>query len=203
MVSTLFTMLLLFKSLSRVWLFATPRTVAHRASLPMGFPRQEYWSGLPFPSPEDLPDPGIEPVSPAWQVDSFTWEASPFHCRKPFVTVDSFLCYSQRIIKFCLSCTSYVTRKFTTYFILASGLYLRSEHMRNVYLVTVKHTRFFWCISEFICMKLYFNYWAYPKNSKYEITTMITMQNCWTTHCCYCPIFKPQSSPAQPSRITS
>ena len=36
----------------------------------MGFSRQEYWRGLPFPSPEDLPDPGIEPVSPAWQVDS-------------------------------------------------------------------------------------------------------------------------------------
>ena len=36
----------------------------------MGFPRQEYWSGLPFPSPVDLPDPGIQPVSAAWQVDS-------------------------------------------------------------------------------------------------------------------------------------
>ena len=40
-----------------VWLFATPWTVAHQAPLSMGFPRQEYWSGLPFPSPEDLPDP--------------------------------------------------------------------------------------------------------------------------------------------------
>ena len=37
----------------------------------MGFPRQEYWSGLSFPSPGDLPDPGTEPSSPAWQVDSF------------------------------------------------------------------------------------------------------------------------------------
>ena len=41
----------------------TPWTVAHQAPLFMGFPRQEYWSGLPFPSPGDLPDPGIEPVS--------------------------------------------------------------------------------------------------------------------------------------------
>ena len=44
----------------------------------MGFPRQEYWSGLPFPLPGDLPNPGIEPMSPALQVDSFTsatWEA--------------------------------------------------------------------------------------------------------------------------------
>ena len=48
---------------------ATPWTVAHQAPLSMGYPRQEYWSGLPFPSPRDLPDPGIEPVSPASQVD--------------------------------------------------------------------------------------------------------------------------------------
>ena len=45
--------------------FATPWTVAHQAPLSMGFPRQEYWSGLPFPSPGDPPDPGMEPSSPA------------------------------------------------------------------------------------------------------------------------------------------
>ena len=48
----------------------TPWTVACQAPLFMGLPRQEYWSGLLFPSPEDLPDPGIEPGSPALQVDS-------------------------------------------------------------------------------------------------------------------------------------
>ena len=42
-----------------------PWTVARQAPLSMGFPRQEYWSGLPFPSSGDLPEPGIEPVSPA------------------------------------------------------------------------------------------------------------------------------------------
>ena len=47
------------QSLSRVWLFAMPWTVAHQAPLPMGFSRQEYWSGLPFPSPGDLPSPGL------------------------------------------------------------------------------------------------------------------------------------------------
>ena len=52
------------KSLSRVRLFATPWTVAYQASLSMGFSRQEYWSGLPFPSPGDLPNPGTEPLSP-------------------------------------------------------------------------------------------------------------------------------------------
>ena len=53
------------KSLSCVRLFATPWTVAYQAPLSMGFSRQEYWSGLPFPSPGDLPDPEIEPRSPA------------------------------------------------------------------------------------------------------------------------------------------
>ena len=47
----------------------TPWTVAHQAPLSMGFPRQEYWSGLPFPSSEDLSNPGIEPKSPALQAD--------------------------------------------------------------------------------------------------------------------------------------
>ena len=61
------------KSLS-VRLFATPWTVAHQASPSMGFSRQEYWSGLPFPSPGDLPDPGIEPRSPALEADTLTSE---------------------------------------------------------------------------------------------------------------------------------
>ena len=52
-------------ALSHVRLFATPLTVAPQASLSMGFARQEYWSGLLFPSPGDLPGPGIEPVYPA------------------------------------------------------------------------------------------------------------------------------------------
>ena len=54
------------KSLSRVRLFATPWTVAYQAPPSMGFSRQEYWSGLPFPSPRDIPNPGIELGSPTW-----------------------------------------------------------------------------------------------------------------------------------------
>ena len=60
------------QSLSRVRFFATPWTVACQAPLSMGFPRQEYWSGWPFPSPGDLPDPGIEPASPALAGGFFT-----------------------------------------------------------------------------------------------------------------------------------
>jgi len=52
----------------------TPWTIAHKALLSMGFPRQEYWSGLPFPSPGDLPDPGIKPMPPALAGGFFTTE---------------------------------------------------------------------------------------------------------------------------------
>ena len=62
------------KALSHVQLFVTPWTVAHQAPPSMGLFRQEYWSGLPFPSPGDLPDPGIEPRPPALQADALTSE---------------------------------------------------------------------------------------------------------------------------------
>ena len=58
------------KSFSRVPLLVTPWTAAYQALPSMGFSRQEYWSGLPFLSPGDLPSPGIEPVSPALQADA-------------------------------------------------------------------------------------------------------------------------------------
>ena len=67
---------------SRVQLFATLQPVACQAPLSMGFSRQEYWSGLPCPSPGDLPDPEIEPVSPmspvlagGYSTTSTIWEA--------------------------------------------------------------------------------------------------------------------------------
>ena len=65
--------------LSYVRLFVTVWIVAHQAPLSMGFPRQEYWSGLPFPTPGDLPDPGIETASltsPAWMGRLFTTSAT-------------------------------------------------------------------------------------------------------------------------------
>ena len=60
-----------------------PMDCSHQAPLSMGFSRQEYWSGLPFPSPGDLPDPGIEPASPALQADSLPTELG----QKPLNTV--------------------------------------------------------------------------------------------------------------------
>ena len=73
------------KLLSHVQLFVTPWTIAHQAPPSMKFSRREYWSGLPFPSPGVLPDPGIEPCSPTLQADAFTvWatrEAQTKECK--------------------------------------------------------------------------------------------------------------------------
>ena len=73
--------------LSCVQLFATPWSVAHQAPLSMGFSKQEYWSGLPCPSPGDLPKPGIQPRSPALQADSLLSEPPIF--TKTFFTNSS------------------------------------------------------------------------------------------------------------------
>jgi len=66
------------KLLSRVLLFATPCTVAYQAHPSTGFSRQEYWSGLPFPSPRDLSNPGIQPRSPTLQADALPSEPPEF-----------------------------------------------------------------------------------------------------------------------------
>ena len=70
----MFAMWLFAQSLSRVQVFVTPWTVAHQATLSMGFPRQEHWSGLPFPPLGDLRDPWIKPVSSALAGEFFTTE---------------------------------------------------------------------------------------------------------------------------------
>ena len=56
-------------------LFVTPWTVAHHTPPSVGFSRQEYWNGLPFPPPGDLPNPGIKPVSPALGADAFPFQS--------------------------------------------------------------------------------------------------------------------------------
>ena len=80
------------KSFSHVRLFAIPWTVVYQASLSMGFSRQEYWSGLPFPSPGDLPDPGIEPRSPALQADTLPSE-TPYKNVSIQLHIWMFTCY--------------------------------------------------------------------------------------------------------------
>ena len=85
------------KSLGRVRLFGPSWTVAHQLPPSMGFSSQEYWSGLPFPSPGDLPEPGIEPRSPALRADGLTSEPP----RKPILYVGWFNCKTQTKHWFC------------------------------------------------------------------------------------------------------
>ena len=98
------------QSLSHVRLFATPWTVAHQAPLSMVFPRQEHWSELPFPSPGDLPNPGINPAFPALAGGFFTTEppgkpngfegikwgprvpVPSLHFKRPYALLSPFLC---------------------------------------------------------------------------------------------------------------
>ena len=87
------------KSLSRVQFFVTPWTVAHQAPPSMGFSRQEYRSGLPFPSPGDRPNPGIELRSPALQADTLTSELQG----KEYTHITELLCYEPETNPHCKS----------------------------------------------------------------------------------------------------
>ena len=82
---------------SCVQLCATLWTVGHEAPLPMGFSRQEYWSGFPFPPPGDLPDPGIELRSPALQADYLPSEplGKPFLLQRQESIAE--LCYKENL----------------------------------------------------------------------------------------------------------
>ena len=84
------------KSLSRVRLFATPWTVAYQAPLSMGFSRQEYWSGVPFPSPGDLPNPGIEPGSTALYTDALPSEP-PERSPLKSILIDSWVIHDMAV----------------------------------------------------------------------------------------------------------
>ena len=75
--------------LSPIWLFATPWTVTLQAPLSMGLYRQEYWSGMPLPSPGDLPNPGTEPASPALQADFLLSKPSG---KPPVIQFSQFSC---------------------------------------------------------------------------------------------------------------
>ena len=85
---------------SHAQLFATLWTAAHQASLSIGFSRQEYWSGLPFPSPGDLPDPGVEHKPPALQVNSLSLS----HLGSPSICLDYYYFKKYLFIWLHLSC---------------------------------------------------------------------------------------------------
>ena len=114
--------------LRRVRLFATPRMVAYQAPLSMGFSRQKYWSGLPFPSPADLSNPGTKPGSPALQTDALPSEPPGKPCGTKLKTGEMEYCESfYRILAFSCLITLLKRHAFTaTYeFIQNHSMYIK------------------------------------------------------------------------------
>ena len=95
---------------SYIWLFATPCTVPHQASLPMGFPQQECQSGLPGPPLGYLPNPGIEPASLELQANSLPLS----HKGSPIYTYIKSLCYSPKLNQHIVNYTSIFKKCFPT-----------------------------------------------------------------------------------------
>ena len=134
------------KSLSCVRLFATPWTVAHQAPPSMGFSRQEYWSGLPFPSPGDLPDPGIEARSPALQADALTSEPPGMPLHIHVSTWKKSICNLHlRSNAFCHLKAPHISKKWQTEGILFSEFRLYGETISKL----LEFSRITTCMSTF------------------------------------------------------
>ena len=113
-------------SLSYDWLFVTPWTVAHQASLSMDFSRQEYCRESPFPSPRNLSNPGIEPGSPALQADSLLFEPPgklEYTCFYIFLSVVTFLLVFHYYFKF--KSVWRVGKKITSQYVATLFCYLK------------------------------------------------------------------------------
>ena len=167
------------QSFSHVWLFVTPWTVAHQALLSMGFSGQEYWSGLPFPSPEDLPDPRIKPGSPVLQADCLLSkpQRSLLHHLPSYLSIDShlypylwalcvslhfFLCFSVLCVCVCVrvcGCVTVITSSFNYLF----RCYLLSDAsfdwLRKLFTssMTFMGSSFYICLQYFsqLCLRLW------------------------------------------------
>ena len=139
---------LLVCAISHVQLFATPWTGTHQAPLPMGFSSQEYQNGLPFPSPEDRPNPGIEPTSPALQAYSLSTELPPKYC----IIINPCLCTSYMGTWLRSPCSDFLKtedetqswgpRRFSKSVSRSPGYYLISKYWMRLpwYVVMVKRT---------------------------------------------------------------
>ena len=94
--------------LSHAWLFATPWTLAHHAPPSVGFPRKDYWNGLPIPSPGDLPDPRIKSMVPALVGRFFIAESPGSVSVLSNTPITGMLCLFNKIIKIFITMASYV-----------------------------------------------------------------------------------------------
>ena len=105
----------------------TPWTVARQAPLSMGFPRQEYWSGLPLPSPGDLPGPGIKPRCPTLQADSLPTELWGKPLYRKFYKMGGAFCLSQKVFP------QTIFSKVVSTVILATSSFLASACVRSLF----------------------------------------------------------------------
>ena len=119
------------QSLSHGQLFVTPWNVAHQNPLSMKFSGQEYWSGLPFPSPGDLPDLRIEPVSPALQADSLPSE--PLHSIPPFLVTYILLINQQAAINSTFLIFFWISK------ITGKGYLIRKLLIKEIFLMSGWH----------------------------------------------------------------
>ena len=125
-------------------LFATPWTVAYQALPPMGFSRQEYWSGLPFPSPGDLPNPGIESRFPTLQID-------PLPSESPGRATMMDYCLVIKRSKLVYMCNN--TDKLQKDFCWLKETSLKTSHICSIYMKLSKKRKLWrWKISD--CQKL-------------------------------------------------
>ena len=141
----------------------TPWTVACQAPLSMGFSRQEYWSGLPFPSPGDLPDPGIEPGSSALQANSLLTELQgKILCMHTHTHTHTYIyIYTSSF----LSRTNYGIQIETRLNLIVISFILIVLYFTKcrIFLNTYRNTVFYFCSFSFsfICYYFYYNIWLF------------------------------------------
>ena len=123
------------KSLSCVRLFVTPWTVAHQTSPSMEFFSQEYWSGLPFPSPGGLPNPGIEPRSPTLQADALPSEPPAISMLLQMVGFPCCCCFLWLCI--CVCVCVFINASYNLFINLSIGGYLGCFYVLTI--VTMLH----------------------------------------------------------------
>ena len=123
------------KSLSCVRLFVTPWTVAHQTSPSMEFFSQEYWSGLPFPSPGGLPNPGIEPRSPTLQADALPSEPPAISMLLQMVGFPCCCCFLWLCI--CVCVCVFINASYNLFINLSIGEYLGCFYVLTI--VTMLH----------------------------------------------------------------
>ena len=159
-------------SRSVVWLFATPWTVTYQAPPSMGFSRQECWTGLPFPSPGYLPDPGIKPGSPALQAEALPSEPPGTPNKKPVLCPENQYYLGNK--SHCSSWKEKNSHKFICHFDFDSFFHLCS---------TFSGSQRICSFCEGACWNIFFNIWSkWREHFFWQETSLLVTENCHNSH---------------------